>query len=181
MSERDRIEKILKALQYGTESVRRNPSEQNYKLALDKIERAGKRTNVWVRYLGWTISGLVVLFLIAAFYQDQQYQQASSQNYEGSNSFPLSYCGDRSAGGTNIWYPVYIAYSESNLRRIRNNLCCDAFYNPSIGQIQVASFYSRARATEMVAALKAANVTSARVGDGSVVNAMPSSRLKTCR
>jgi hypothetical protein len=137
----------------------------------------------------WFIAGLGCFCLIylswpyaqrlPALYQ-QLFALVNSSNSSDLNFTPSS-CGDRSAGGTNIWYPVYIAYSESNLRRIRNNFCCDAFYEPSVGQIQVASFYSQARASEMVAALKAANVTSARVGDGSVVNAMPSSGLKTCR
>ncbi len=137
----------------------------------------------------WLIAGIGVFCIIyLSWHYGHQwnalYQQTlQSENIAKNSAFnvPLNYCGDTSAGGTNTWYPVYVAYSESNLRIIRQSLCCDAFYDSSVGMIQVASFYNRSRAYQMLAALKARNFTSASVGNGEVVTASPSSRRNTCR
>jgi len=58
MGDRQKINNIMKALQDGTESVRRNPSEQNYRRALSDIERAGRTSNFW----SWVIVGAIVAF-----------------------------------------------------------------------------------------------------------------------
>ncbi len=64
MSDRDRISKVLKALQDGTESVSQNPSEDNYQTVLSKIERAGQKPNFWERAIAITFSGAVGLSFI---------------------------------------------------------------------------------------------------------------------
>ncbi|XZN99043.1 MAG: type IV pilin-like G/H family protein [Microcoleus sp.] len=64
MSDQDRINKVLKALQDGTESVRQNPSEDNYQTVLSKIERAGQKPNFWGRAIAITLSGAVGLSFI---------------------------------------------------------------------------------------------------------------------
>ncbi|NET45492.1 hypothetical protein [Okeania sp. SIO2B3] len=61
MGDRQRINNIMRALQEGTESVRRNPSEQNYRKALSDIERAGKKSNFWSWVIGWAILGGIAL------------------------------------------------------------------------------------------------------------------------
>lgn len=67
MSDQDRINKVLKALQDGTESVRQNPSEDNYQTVLSKIERAGQKPNFWGMAIAVTFSGVVGLFFIGTF------------------------------------------------------------------------------------------------------------------
>jgi hypothetical protein len=64
MSDRYRIDKVLKALQDGTESVRQNPSEDNYQTVLSKIERAGQKPNFWGWAIAITLSGAVGLFFM---------------------------------------------------------------------------------------------------------------------
>lgn len=65
MNDKQRIDRVLKALQEGTESVRSNPSFDNYEYALEKIEQAGRRTRFWnwnVRpWFGYTIGAALLL------------------------------------------------------------------------------------------------------------------------
>jgi hypothetical protein len=180
MSDKERIDKLLKLLREGTEAVRRNPSEYNYQRIEKQIERAGQRTNLWHWVIGMTISGIVALLFIYILNQAQRnLSQATNKSYYFN--FPLSACGDKTSGGTNRWYPIYIDYNQEDLTRIRKYFCCDAFYNPSVGKIQVASFYNRSRAEQLVAELKDQNFKNAKVGTGGVVNTLSSSSKNNCR
>jgi len=87
-----------------------------------------------------------------------------------SGSFPLSSCGDSHPGGINLWYPVNVTYSESNLKFIQRNYCRDAFVkyveNTNTDMIQVASFLNINDAREFANLLKR-QVGSAEVGESS--------------
>lgn len=95
-------------------------------------------------------------------------QQPNTANISHQNllKFPLNYCGDKTAGGTNMWYPVYADYSEKNLRTIKKSFCCDSYFDESANLIQVASFYNQKNANNLVKILKVNGITSARVGTG---------------
>ena len=133
----------------------------------------------------WLITGIggACLFYLGWYYGQQnkqniRYKQTIQTNYFNS---PMTYCGDPTAGGTNTWYPVYVTYSEENLRIIRQSFCCDAFYKESVNMIQVASFYNRSKADQLVASLKASNLKSTWIGEGQVVNTSPSSHRSNCK
>lgn len=179
MSDRNRINKVLKALQEGTEAVRRNSSEQNYQRYERKIKKAGQRTNHWL----WFICVTTVVAMLVFFFSllAQKDPSVKTTKIKNMYKFPLSICGDQTSGGTNIWYPVYIDYNASDFQRISKKFCCDAYYNQSFGLIQVASFYSRSRADDLVRELKSNNFKSATVGEGQVVTTRPSSNRNNCR
>ncbi|MFB2972612.1 hypothetical protein ACE1CD_26940 [Aerosakkonema sp. BLCC-F183] len=180
MSDRDRINKLLKVLREGSEAVRRNPSENNYKRFEKQIERAGQRTNPWRWVIGLTVSSIVALLFIYIVNQSHKnYSQKNNKNY--SFNFPMIACGDQTSGGTNRWYPIYINYNQQDLIRVRKYFCCDAFYDHGVGKIQIASFYNRSRAEQLVAELKAQNFKNAKVGAGDVVNTSPSSNQNNCK
>ncbi|HEY9657372.1 MAG TPA: hypothetical protein V6C65_02825, partial [Allocoleopsis sp.] len=75
-----------------------------------------------------------------------------------SYSFPANTCGDHNPGGMNIWYPVYVNYSERNLSLIKGHYCHDAIRNYRenlrLHSIQVASFLSQADAQEFAAFMR---------------------------
>jgi hypothetical protein len=83
-----------------------------------------------------------------------------------SGSFPLSSCGDSHPGGINLWYPVNVNYSESNLKFIQNNYCRDAFVkyveDTNNDMIQVASFLN------INDARRFANLLRTKVGSGEI-------------
>ncbi len=87
-----------------------------------------------------------------------------------SGSFPLSSCGDSHPGGINLWYPVNVKYSESNLTFIQRNYCRDAFVkyveDTNTDMIQVASFLNINDAREFANLLKG-KVGSAELGESS--------------
>lgn len=88
-------------------------------------------------------------------------------NYSAySYNFPMNSCGDQDTGENNLWYPVYVDYSESNLSIIRNSYCADAIKNwreiKGFSSIQVASFISYAKAQEF------ANIMRNEMGSGEV-------------
>lgn len=70
----------------------------------------------------------------------------------GISNFPMDSCGDRDPGGVNVWYPVFVEYSEVNLFILQRDYCRDAFRKrrtgSGIASIQVSSFRSRERAEE---------------------------------
>jgi serine/threonine-protein kinase len=78
---------------------------------------------------------------------------ASSANEFDNARFPKESCGDalptNSTSPTQI-YPVFIKYSQSNLQKVKSNLCTDAYKTKrkDTGEvaIQVASFTNRNRA-----------------------------------
>jgi hypothetical protein len=89
------------------------------------------------------------------------------QNYD----FPLDSCGDKNPGGSNVWYPVYIANTEQNFNSIRTNFCQDAIRKyrkeQQITSIQVSSFTDRSKAEEF-ASLMQNNLGSGEVGEPTV-------------
>jgi hypothetical protein len=121
-------------------------------------------------YLGW-------------YYGQPPQHEVSNKRATQTNSlnYPRTYCGDKTAGGTNTWYPVYIAYSAENLRIIHQSFCCNAFYDSSVNLIQVASFYNRSKADRLVAALKSRNLKSTWIGEGQIVTMSPSNSRNNCR
>lgn len=179
MSDRHRINKVLKTLQEGTEAVRRNSSEQNYQRYERKIKQAGQRTNPLLWFIGMTTVVAILVLLFSLLAQKEEYLKNTQR--KSIYKFPLSSCGDKTSGGTNIWYPVYIDYNASDLHRISKYFCCDAYYDSSFGVIQVASFYSRSRAYKLMRELKSNNFQSATVGEGQVVTTRPSSNRNNCR
>ena len=106
-------------------------------------------------------------------------QKATTQTY--SLNYSVTYCGDKTAGGTNSWYPVYTAYSADNLRIIRQSFCCNAFYDSSVNLIQVASFYNRSKATQLVSLLKSRNLKSTWIGEGQIVTTSASKSRNNCK
>ncbi|MCT7952230.1 J domain-containing protein [Ancylothrix sp. C2] len=88
-----------------------------------------------------------------------------------SNSFPLSSCGDSHPGRINVWYPVNVNYSVSNLRFMQKNYCADAFVKyvreTNTDMIQVASFLNINDAREFANFLKT-QVGSGELGESSI-------------
>jgi hypothetical protein len=81
MSDRYRIDRVLKALQDGTESVRLNPSEDNYQTVLSNIERAGQKPNFWGWAIAITLSGTVGLSSIGMLFSIS-YEFTAKSNIE---------------------------------------------------------------------------------------------------
>lgn len=128
------------------------------------------------------IAGLVVTIVLSQIKISPSLKMSrSSQKTYYTFYFPMSVCGDISAGGENIWYPVYIDYSESNLRQIRKFYCCDAEYDPLSDQIIVASFYNRAKADQFVATLRAKNFRTAYVGTGQRITSYRTNNHNNCK
>ncbi len=135
----------------------------------------------------WIFSIIAGLFVTIVFSKCQtnspRYQQTSQRNKTNYSSFkfPRSFCGDKSAGGTGTWYPVYIDYSESNLRQIRQLYCCDAAYDPSVNKIIVASFYNPSKANQFVALLKSKNFRTAYLGYAHRITISRTPNSNNCR
>lgn len=126
------------------------------------------------------IAGLFVTIILSKcqIFPAPPNQPTSKQYY--TFNFPMSFCGDRSAGGTGTWYPVYVDYSESNLRQIRQFYCCDAAYVGSANKILVASFYHRSKAEEFVAIIKK-NFGSAYLGSGIKITTSQTPSQDNCK
>jgi hypothetical protein len=133
----------------------------------------------------WLIAGIGgACLLYLGWYYGQPPKPGSTQKHTTktySFNYGMTYCGDKTAGGTNTWYPVYIAYSAENLRIIRQSFCCNAFYDSSVNLIQVASFYNRSKADRLVVALKSRNLKSTRIGEGQIVTTSPSYSRNNCK
>ncbi len=128
------------------------------------------------------IGGSCILYL--GWYYGQPPQQSirhKKTTQTNSLNYSLSYCGDKTSGGTNTWYPVYIAYTKENLKIIRQSFCCNAFYDSSLNLIQVASFYNRSKADQLVAAMKSRNLKNMSIGEGQIVTTSPSHSRNNCR
>ena len=76
--------------------------------------------------------------------------------------FPKKACGDPEPTDFTLLFPVFTAYSTSNLADIRNLYCEDAYQNGD--RIQVASFTSRDKAEEFSIFLKG-RLGSGLIGD----------------
>ncbi|MFB2917173.1 hypothetical protein [Aerosakkonema funiforme] len=129
---------------------------------------------------------LVVCILLGVgfnfFYHSQQQKNITQLSTKIYFKFPMNYCGEPSSGGSNTWYPVYVSYTKMSLKRVRTNFCCDAYYDLSAKAIQVASFYSKSKAYGLVKELKNKGFINARVGIGSTINTLASSkRQHICR
>ncbi len=77
---------------------------------------------------------------------------ASSNEFDTAQ-FPQANCGDSlltSSATPTQFYPVFIEYSESNLKKVKSNFCVDAYRkirsDTNNVAIQVASFTNRSRA-----------------------------------
>jgi len=132
-----------------------------------------------------TVIGVFCVIYVTAHYSQLSKKKvtinAPSVIYNYSFRFPMSSCGDKTAGGTNTWYPVYVEYDEARARTIRQYFCCDAFYDSSVNLIQIASFYNRSMANEFVKVMKANKFDSARVGSGRLITTYPSFQHNNCR
>ncbi|HBE49824.1 MAG TPA: hypothetical protein DDW76_13775 [Cyanobacteria bacterium UBA11369] len=154
---RDLEQKILKALQ---------------KHQAAKLHKA--------RLIFSIIAGLIVTIILSKCQLSSPPTQPNTKQDYIFN-FPMSFCGDRSVGGTGTWYPVYVDYSESNLRQIRQLYCCDAAYEGSVNKILVASFYNRSKAEEFVAMLKNKNFGSAYLGSGLKITTSQTPSENNCK
>ncbi|CAD5965068.1 hypothetical protein PCC9214_03439 [Planktothrix tepida] len=112
--------------------------------------------------IGVTIFCLTYLMI----YSLSRQSNTTNINHQNLLKFPLNYCGDQTSGGTNMWYPVYVDYSDKNLKTIKESFCCDSYLDESDNLIQVASFYNPKNANNLVKVLKSNGITSARVGTG---------------
>lgn len=174
MNREEIVNKFHRALNRGFKVVRLPSS------TFDNTDsRQNKQKN---RIIQLILSILIVIILHNAwnFINNQSRQStftASQRTNESSYSFPLSSCGDYSAGGTNTWYPVYLDYNQSNLNKIRQSFCCDAFYNATLGGIQVASFYSGSRANEFAKVMRNNGFSTTKVGRGKTIKTVASNRL----
>jgi hypothetical protein len=106
---------------------------------------------------------------------------ANSPNPFDSDSFPKTSCGDQMPTDrkTDIvkLYPVFVDYSDSNLKTIKDNYCGDALkklQNNGKYVIQVASFTDEKRVNQFKEFLgrKLGN-TSVDVGEATVIGAKP--------
>ncbi len=92
--------------------------------------------------------------------------QIKSSQLNINSDFPKKSCGDKSPGGTNTWYPVYVDYTQENLNLIRSNYCRDALRNyrekKGFHSIQVASFLNYSDAQSF------ANFMQKQLGSGEV-------------
>ncbi|WP_449417508.1 hypothetical protein [Phormidium nigroviride] len=151
--------------------------EQKILKALQK-HQAGKQHKS--RLIFSIIAGLFVTIILSKCQTNSPRYQQNKANYYQFN-FPMSFCGDRSAGGTGTWYPVYVDYSESTLRQIRQFYCCDADYDPSVNKIIVASFYNSSKANQFVAILKYKNFRTAYIGSGQKITSSRTPNYNNCR
>lgn len=88
-------------------------------------------------------------------------------NENSSFRFPQSSCGDKSTGGDDTWYPVFI--DGGDLETVRRKFCADAVAtqrkDTSVDTVQLASFTSRVKAVEF------AQAVSGEVGEPTVSEA----------
>ncbi|MFB2918023.1 hypothetical protein [Aerosakkonema funiforme] len=124
------------------------------------------------------IAGLFVTIILSKCQLFSPFRQNTKQYYTFKT--PMSFCGDKSAGGTGTWYPVYVDDSADNLIQIRKFYCCDAAYERSVNKILVASFYNRSKAEQFVAILKNKNFPSAYLGSGRRITTSPTSSQDNC-
>jgi hypothetical protein len=149
---------------------------------LKALRRHQTKTSHKSRLIFSIIAGLIVTIIFSQIKSNPPPNSSpSTQKTYYPFSFPMTYCGNISAGGTNNWYPVYVNYSESNLIQIQKFYCCDAEYDPSTNKIIVASFYNRAKADQLVAILKSQKFSSAYLGSGERIATSRTSNSKKCR
>lgn len=126
------------------------------------------------------IAGLLVTIILSKYQFFYPPARHNTKQYDPFN-YPMNFCGDKSAGGTGTWYPVYVDYSESNLIKITNFYCCDAAYERSLNKILVASFYNRSKADQFVATLKNKNFRSAYLGSGRTITTSRTPTQNNCK
>ena len=144
-----------------------------------KVDLRQVSNNRWMATL--TVIGFIILGFLFYPYQKLNPVSQVSQIKSNSVNFPMSSCGDLTSGGINIWHPVYVAYSESDLDKIQNKFCCDAVYSSQANAIQVASFYDKKRASDFAQMFISKGFSTARVGYGSLTNMeQPSSARNQC-
>lgn len=153
---------------------------------LKALRRHQTKTSHKLRLIFSIIAGLFVTIILSQIKGNSPpnpppNSSPSTQKTYYPFSFPMTYCGNISAGGTNTWYPVYVNYSESNLKQIQRFYCCDAQYDPSTNKIIVASFYNRAKADQLVAILKSKNFSSAYLGSAGRIATSRTSNSSKCR
>lgn len=148
---------------------------------LQALQRYQTKTSHKFRLIFSISAGLIVTIILSLIKITPSPNSSRSGTIYYIFNFPMSFCGDRSAGGTNIWYPVYINYSESDLRQIRRLYCCDAEYDPSSNRILVASFYNPAKADQFVAILRAKNFRTAYLGRGQSITSYRTTNHNNCR
>lgn len=102
--------------------------------------------------------------------------KASSESKVNENSsfrFPQSSCGDKSTGGDDSWYPVFV--NGGDLEDIRGKFCSDAVAvtrkNTGVKAVLLASFTSRVKAVEF------AQAVSGEVGEPTVSESNSSDEL----
>lgn len=149
--------------------------------ALQRHQAGKDNKRMWIFSI---IAGLFVTIILSKCQTNSPRDQQTSQRNKTNSSFfkfPRSFCGDKSAGGTGTWYPVYVDYSESNLRQIRQLYCCDAAYDPSVNKIIVGSFYNPSKANQFVAILKSKNFRTAYLGYGQRITSSRTPNSNNCR
>jgi len=103
-------------------------------------------------------------------------RSASIENEPVSSRTPEDSCGDRDPGGINIWYPVYISYSERNLEQSRKHYCRDAIKNYRESNqkfsVQIASFLSSSEAQKFASFMQT-EIGSGEVGEGTTYRFTP--------
>lgn len=152
------------------------------KKILKALRRDQTKTRHKLRLIFSIIAGLIVTIILSQIKSSPRPNSSpSSQKIYYNFYFPMSSCGNISAGGTNTWYPVYVNYSESNLIQIQKFYCCDAEYDPSTNKIIVASFYNRAKADQLVAILKSKNFSTAYLGSGGRITTSRTANSNNCR
>ena len=181
------IDGIKRSLKSGEITLKLNKSN-NVKIVVwhSLIEDIGLKVdlrqvsnNRWMATL--TVIGFIILGFLFYPYQKLNPVSQVSQIKSNSVNFPMSSCGDLTSGGINIWHPVYVAYSESDLDKIQNKFCCDAVYSSQANAIQVASFYDKKRASDFAQMFISKGFSTARVGYGSLTNMeQPSSARNQC-
>ncbi|CDM93320.1 hypothetical protein [Limnospira fusiformis] len=121
-------------------------------------------------------SSVLVYHNIPSYSSMENIPNMESTNYQ----FPLNSCGDFTAGGANVWYPIWVEYSYINLQNIRRKFCCDAWHDPEVNKIQVASFYQVSKAKSFVIFLQKNGFHNAEIGHGRWIYTYPSLKINYC-
>jgi hypothetical protein len=87
--------------------------------------------------------------------------------------FPKRTCGDPMPSRFPVtFYPVGISNSGNNLQQVKTQLCQDAYFDPTKGVIQIASFTTRQKAEDF-AIFVSSQVAEAEVGTPKTFNTRP--------
>lgn len=106
---------------------------------------------------------------------------AASSNEFDTAQFPRTNCGDSlptKSVNSIQFYPVFIEYSESNLKRVKSNFCADAYRttrsDTNQEAIQIASFTNRGQA-ELFSNFMRRQLGSGEVGNPTIYSSTKSS------